>query len=149
MGRRGRGGTWRRGGGRRGQRGNGSGKKSYVPNGVIGRVSVEPSKYAIEYHEGKAQATSTGVVPTTSAVDKAAVPEVALDPEEAAMMQMMGFQGFGSSKGKAVKTNQHGPAKGAARIEKKAKRQYRQYMNRKGGAQLLSGEASVKNKIQQ
>ena len=149
MGRRGRGGTWRRGGGRRDQRGNGSVNKGCVPNGVTGRVSVEPSKYAIEYQEGKAQETPTGVMPTTSAVDKTAAPEVALDPEEAAMMQMMGFHGFGSSKGKAVQTNHYGPAKGAARIAKKAKRQYRQYMNRKGSAQLLSGEGSVKHNIQQ
>ena len=47
------------------------------------------------------------------------------------MQQMLGFGGFGSTKGKAVADNQSSAAKGAA--SKNKGRKYRQYMNRKGG----------------
>ena len=47
------------------------------------------------------------------------------------MMQMMGFGGFGTTKGKAVADNQSSAARGAA--SKNKGRKYRQYMNRKGG----------------
>jgi len=43
------------------------------------------------------------------------------------MQAMMGFGGFGSTKGKKVQGNE----KGDVKVEKQA--QYRQYMNRAGG----------------
>eukprot|EP00985_Skeletonema_marinoi_P024546 scaffold17139_cov132-Skeletonema_marinoi.AAC.4 len=54
-----------------------------------------------------------------------------LDDEQRQMMQMMGFGGFGTTKGKSVGDNQTSAAKGAA--SKNKGRKYRQYMNRKGG----------------
>lgn len=53
------------------------------------------------------------------------------DEEQAAMMSLMGFGGFGTTKGKAVADNQISAARGAA--SKNKGRKYRQYMNRKGG----------------
>ena len=53
------------------------------------------------------------------------------DEEQTEMMIMMGFGGFGSTKGKAVADNQSSAARGAA--SKNKGRKYRQYMNRKGG----------------
>ena len=146
MGRRGRGGTWPREDGGRRKRSRwaaSSSSKSATPN-VTGLVSVEPSRYAIEYH----QRTTVDAPNEVWTKDKIPAPETPLSTEEASMMEILGFHGFGSTKGKAVVTNQFGPAKGAARIEAKSKRQYRQYKNRKGGAQLLSSEASITSKIQ-
>lgn len=54
-----------------------------------------------------------------------------LDDEQRQMMQMMGFGGFGTTKGKSVGDNQTSAARGAA--SKNKGRKYRQYMNRKGG----------------
>ena len=54
-----------------------------------------------------------------------------VDGEQDQMMQMMGFGGFGTTKGKAVVDNQTSAASGAA--SKNKGRKYRQYMNRKGG----------------
>lgn len=54
-----------------------------------------------------------------------------LDDEQKQMMQMMGFGGFGTTKGKSVSDNQTSAARGAA--SKNKGRKYRQYMNRKGG----------------
>ena len=51
--------------------------------------------------------------------------------EEEFMARMMGFSGFDSTKGKHVEDNDTTAAKGAA--AKVLKREYRQYMNRKGG----------------
>jgi len=51
--------------------------------------------------------------------------------EEIAMMKMMGFSGFSTTKGKPVAGNATGDAAGA--VHKVVKRKYRQYMNRKGG----------------
>lgn len=51
--------------------------------------------------------------------------------DDAAMMAMMGFSSFDSTKGQVVADNQSGPAKGAAR--QVLQRRYRQYMNRRGG----------------
>lgn len=51
--------------------------------------------------------------------------------EEIAMMKMMGFSGFNTTKGKSVAGNATGDAAGA--VHKVVKRKYRQYMNRKGG----------------
>ncbi|CAM9203684.1 unnamed protein product [Heterosigma akashiwo] len=51
--------------------------------------------------------------------------------EEAMMRQIMGFGGFDTTQGKVVSTNHKGAAKGA--IAKHKKREYRQYMNRRGG----------------
>lgn len=48
------------------------------------------------------------------------------------MMKQMGFAGFNSTKGKGVTENSRGPAKGA--ISKHKKREYRQYMNRRGAS---------------
>lgn len=45
-------------------------------------------------------------------------------------MKQMGFTDFDSTKGKGRAENQQGPAKGA--ISKHKKREYRQYMNRRG-----------------
>lgn len=47
------------------------------------------------------------------------------------MQLLMGFGGFDSTKGKPVDDNAHGAAAGATRHE--SKRDYRQYMNRRGG----------------
>mmetsp|Transcript_12254 Transcript_12254/g.19915 ORF Transcript_12254/g.19915 Transcript_12254/m.19915 type:complete len:172 (+) Transcript_12254:281-796(+) len=51
--------------------------------------------------------------------------------DEEKMMALMGFSGFNTTKGTAVKDNQVGPAKGGKAA--KNTRKYRQYMNRKGG----------------
>ncbi|CAN0545474.1 unnamed protein product, partial [Ectocarpus sp. 12 AP-2014] len=51
--------------------------------------------------------------------------------EEQQMMKLMGFAGFDTTKGKGVEDNKRGPAKGA--ISKHKEREYRQYMNRRGG----------------
>ena len=53
------------------------------------------------------------------------------DDGQAAMMQMMGFGGFGTTKNKAVADNQSTAAAGV--VSKNKGRKYRQYMNRKGG----------------
>ncbi|TYZ68348.1 hypothetical protein PybrP1_012566 [[Pythium] brassicae (nom. inval.)] len=51
--------------------------------------------------------------------------------EEEQMQALMGFGGFDSTKGKPVEDNAKGVAAGA--VGKEKKRQYRQYMNRRGG----------------
>jgi U4/U6.U5 tri-snRNP-associated protein 3 len=51
--------------------------------------------------------------------------------EEEQIRMMLGFGGFGTTKGKVVADNQHSAARGAA--SKNKGRKYRQYMNRKGG----------------
>lgn len=66
--------------------------------------------------------------PKEIAIDDAALE--GLDPEEQ-IKRLMGFGGFGSTKGKAVEDNQTGASKGAA--AKGKARVYRQYMNRRGG----------------
>lgn len=53
--------------------------------------------------------------------------EPVVDDDMAAMQAMMGFGGFGTTKGKQVAGNNVG----AVRKEKKT--EYRQYMNRQGG----------------
>ena len=53
-----------------------------------------------------------------------------LDDEEQ-MKMLLGFDGFGSTKGEAVQDNQNSAARGAA--AKNKARKYRQYMNRKNG----------------
>lgn len=50
-----------------------------------------------------------------------------LDDDEAAMQAMMGFSGFGSTKGKKVAGND------VSGVRKEKKSEYRQYMNRQGG----------------
>ena len=57
--------------------------------------------------------------------------EQELEGEQKKMMEMMGFGGFGTTKGKAVEDNHSSAARGAA--SKNKGRKYRQYMNRKGG----------------
>ena len=54
-----------------------------------------------------------------------------VDDEGRRMMDLLGFGGFGTTKGKAVVDNQTSAARGAA--SKNKGRKYRQYMNRKGG----------------
>jgi U4/U6.U5 small nuclear ribonucleoproteins len=51
--------------------------------------------------------------------------------EEEQMKKLLGFDGFGSTKGEAVQDNQNSAARGAA--AKNKARKYRQYMNRKNG----------------
>jgi len=51
--------------------------------------------------------------------------------EEEQMQMMLGFGGFGSTKGKVVEENNQGAARGA--IASSGTREYRQYMNRVGG----------------
>ena len=51
------------------------------------------------------------------------------EDEEAMMMRMMGFGGFNSTQGKHVEDE----FANASAVQKKTKRQARQYMNRKGG----------------
>ena len=51
--------------------------------------------------------------------------------DEEEMNRLLGFGGFGSTKGKQVIDNAEGPSAGAAAKHKE--RKYRQYMNRKGG----------------
>lgn len=53
--------------------------------------------------------------------------DIEVDPELDAMQAMMGFGGFGSTKGKKIAGNDVG----AVRKEKRT--EYRQYMNRQGG----------------
>ena len=64
------------------------------------------------------------------------LPTEDMSEEQQDMLKMFGFAGFGTTKGRAVVDNQHGPAKGGARIEK-GPRKYRQYMNRLGKNRLL------------
>ena len=54
---------------------------------------------------------------------------IPIDEEE--MNRLLGFGGFGSTKGKQVVDNAEGASAGAAARHKE--RKYRQYMNRKGG----------------
>mmetsp|Transcript_9645 Transcript_9645/g.24029 ORF Transcript_9645/g.24029 Transcript_9645/m.24029 type:complete len:167 (+) Transcript_9645:83-583(+) len=51
--------------------------------------------------------------------------------EEEQMRKLLGFNGFGSTKGEAVEDNQSTAARGGA--AKNKARKYRQYMNRKSG----------------
>ena len=51
--------------------------------------------------------------------------------EEEQMQKLLGFGGFDTTKGKAVKDNQDSLARGSS--GKNKARKYRQYMNRKGG----------------
>ena len=51
--------------------------------------------------------------------------------EEEQMRKLLGFNGFGSTKGEAVEDNQSSAARGGA--AKNKARKYRQYMNRKNG----------------
>jgi len=51
--------------------------------------------------------------------------------EEDQMKALLGFGGFDTTKGKQVDDNVKGAASGAVR--KDTKREYRQYMNRRGG----------------
>lgn len=51
--------------------------------------------------------------------------------EEEQMRKLLGFNGFGSTKGEAVDDNQSSAARGGA--AKNKARKYRQYMNRKSG----------------
>lgn len=51
--------------------------------------------------------------------------------EDEQMQKLLGFGGFGSTKGKAVEDNQSTAARGGA--AKNKARKYRQYMNRKSG----------------
>jgi len=50
-----------------------------------------------------------------------------VDADEEAMAGMMGFGGFGTTKGKVVSGNQEGA------VLVKKQRTWRQYMNRRGG----------------
>jgi U4/U6.U5 tri-snRNP-associated protein 3 len=54
-----------------------------------------------------------------------------VEDNDAAMMAMMGFSGFSTTKGEANEENILGPASGA--VSKHKARKYRQYMNRRGG----------------
>ena len=56
--------------------------------------------------------------------------------EEEQMKKLLGFGGFGSSKGESVKDNQSSAARGLA--TKNKARKYRQYMNRKNGFNRVS-----------
>jgi U4/U6.U5 tri-snRNP-associated protein 3 len=51
--------------------------------------------------------------------------------EEEQMKKLLGFDGFGSTKGEAVADNKNTAARGVA--AKNKARKYRQYMNRKNG----------------
>lgn len=64
----------------------------------------------------------------TKVIEKKQVKE---KTEEDLMKEMLGFGDFSTTKGGPVQENQKGPSHGAAR--KANKRNYRQYMNRKGG----------------
>jgi U4/U6.U5 tri-snRNP-associated protein 3 len=75
---------------------------------------------------------------TSEAAEEIAVKEAAAAEEEFVglseeeqMAQMMGFNGFDSTKGKTVSDNLSSSARGA--VQKHKGRKYRQYMNRKGG----------------
>jgi len=56
---------------------------------------------------------------------------VAGGTSEEDIMAMMGFSGFGTTKGQQVECNQNSSAVGT--VSKHKKRVYRQYMNRRGG----------------
>lgn len=47
------------------------------------------------------------------------------------MAALMGFEGFSTTKGKAVDENHNSAARGG--VKKNGERHYRQYMNRRGG----------------
>lgn len=53
--------------------------------------------------------------------------EVEVDDDTAAMQAMMGFGGFGTTKGQKIAGNNVGG------VRKEKKTEYRQYMNRQGG----------------
>jgi U4/U6.U5 tri-snRNP-associated protein 3 len=65
--------------------------------------------------------------------------------EEDEMAAMLGFSGFGSSKGKKVSSNEVGAAVGA--IAAPGKREYRQYMNRTGGFNRSLGKVKTTAKL--
>ena len=111
-----------------------------------GKKTVEISKYVLEYQKQQKKGVSSerkgGLV--DQKIKKTIPSEPTLSEglgveDNGLMMSMLGFAGFGSTKGRPVEDNHTGAAKGAARIEKKKKREYRQYMNRKGGGTLLDG----------
>ena len=76
---------------------------------------------------------------TNSSSDSKLLPTEDLSEEQQNMLKMFGFAGFGTTKGRPVEDNQHGPAKGGARIEK-GPRKYRQYMNRLSKNRLLDND---------
>ncbi|GLE01380.1 hypothetical protein PINS_up010210 [Pythium insidiosum] len=78
--------------------------------------------------EERAEKTGSGTTTTTESAAPAALSHLS---EEEQMQMLLGFGGFDSTKGKSVEDNAVGPAAGAAR--KETKREYRQYMNRRGG----------------
>ena len=61
------------------------------------------------------------------------------------MMKLLGIGGFETTKGEAVEDNQNGVNQGAV-MKKRGQRDYRQYMNRKGGFnQLLNSSKSFRS----
>jgi hypothetical protein len=111
-----------------------------------GKKTVEVSKYVLEYQERQKNGMSSER--KCGLVDHKIKKKIPIAPtlseglgteDNELMMSMLGFAGFGSTKGRPVEDNHTGAAKGAARIEKKKKREYRQYMNRKSGGTLLDG----------
>ena len=79
--------------------------------------------------EAAALAATTFRVKTTTGEEGDEEEELQADEDE--MNRLLGFGGFGSTKGKQVIDNAEGAAAGAAAKHKE--RKYRQYMNRKGG----------------
>mmetsp|Transcript_13300 Transcript_13300/g.56196 ORF Transcript_13300/g.56196 Transcript_13300/m.56196 type:complete len:199 (+) Transcript_13300:288-884(+) len=67
--------------------------------------------------------------PAAAAPGAVAADDAGIDPEEAEMMALMGFGGFGSTQGKQVDD----PNSNASAVHKKTTRRARQYMNRPGG----------------
>jgi hypothetical protein len=134
-----------------------SNNRGYRSGGRGGRMRVEISKYVLEYQNQEQQNIKCGnTIPsdgkcdnhieqnnvrttTTVKTTKTTIENNNMSDEELNMMKIMGFCGFDSTKGKAIEDNQHGPAKGGARIEK-GRRKYRQYMNRLGKNKMLDND---------
>ena len=141
--------------------------RGYGSGGRGGKKHVEISRYVLEYQTNEktmqnnndinnsdSDSNSTNMSSdkkhNNSIQDEVKITNMnppVMSEEELNMMQLMGFAGFGTTKGTLVKDNQYGPAKGGARIEK-GPRKYRQYMNRLGKNKLLDSDSgSSVNKI--
>jgi U4/U6.U5 tri-snRNP-associated protein 3 len=80
---------------------------------------------------GAASSSSSAANGTSGDGDATVGEDEEEEDEEEEMARMLGFGGFGSTKGQQVLDNQEGPAAGGLRKHKA--RKYRQYMNRKSG----------------
>lgn len=80
--------------------------------------------------QSEAAARASQIKPQESIIEVKAEELEGLEEEEQ-MRRLLGFDGFGSTKGEAVEDNHKSAARGVA--AKNKARKYRQYMNRKNG----------------